>query len=63
VIVGKKVLVADLQSGDLKVLSLKTGHVLASTSVGRFTHFPSEVADGHLILVPTLSGVTALRGS
>jgi outer membrane protein assembly factor BamB len=63
VIVGKKVLVADLQSGDLKVLSLKTGHVLASTSVGKFTHFPSEVADGHLILVPTLSGVTALRGS
>jgi YVTN family beta-propeller protein len=63
VIAGKRVYVADLNSGDLKVLSLATGHEVASVSVGSYTHFPSEVVDGNRIFVPTLSGITAIRGS
>jgi hypothetical protein len=63
VIAGKRVYVADLNSGNLEVLSLATGHVITSISLGSFTHFPSEVVDGKRIYVPTLSGITAIRGS
>jgi hypothetical protein len=31
--------------------------------VGSFTHFPSEVVDGTRIFVPTLSGISSIRGS
>jgi hypothetical protein len=30
---------------------------------GELTHFPSEVVDGGRVFVPTLSGITAFRGS
>jgi predicted secreted protein len=63
IIAGKRVYVADGNSGDLKVLSIGTGHTLGSISVGSLTHFPSEVVDGNHIFVPTLSGITAIRGS
>jgi YVTN family beta-propeller protein len=63
IIAGKRVYVADLDSGDLKVLSLKTGHVIASTPVGSLPTFPSEVVDGNHVFVPTLHGITAIRGS
>jgi YVTN family beta-propeller protein len=63
VIAGKRVFVADLGSGDLKVLSLSTGHVIASIGVGNLATFPSEVVDGNHVFVPTLSGITAIRGS
>jgi YVTN family beta-propeller protein len=63
IIAGKRVYVADLDSGDLKVLSLTTGHVIASIPVGSLPTFPSEVVDGHHVFVPTLSGITAIRGS
>ena len=54
IIAGKRVYVADLDSGDLKVLSLKTGRVIASIPVGSLPTFPSEVVDGHHVFVPTL---------
>lgn len=63
VVAGNKVYVADLNSGALKVLSLKTGHVTASVPVGSLPHFPSETVDGRFVLVGTLSGVTAVRGA
>jgi YVTN family beta-propeller protein len=63
IIAGQRVFVADLDSGDLKVLSLKTGHVIASIPVGSLPTFPSEVVDGNHVFVPTLSGITAIRGS
>ncbi|HWA65115.1 MAG TPA: PQQ-binding-like beta-propeller repeat protein [Mycobacteriales bacterium] len=63
VIAGQRVFVADLDSGSLKVLSLQTGHVIASIPVGPLATFPSEVVDGNHVFVPTLSGITALRGS
>jgi PQQ-like domain len=63
VISGQRVYVADGNSSSLKVLSLSTGHTLASISTGSLTHFPSEVVDGTRIFVPTLTGITAIRGS
>jgi YVTN family beta-propeller protein len=63
VIAGNRVFVADLGSGELKVLSLSTGKVIASIPVGALATFPSEVADGNHVFVPTLSGITAIRGS
>jgi hypothetical protein len=63
IVAGQRVYVADLNSGDLKVLSLRTGHVVASISVGALSHFPSEVVDGNHVFVPTLAGITAIRGS
>jgi polyvinyl alcohol dehydrogenase (cytochrome) len=63
IIAGKRVYVADLESGDLKVLALKTGHVIASIPVGSLPTFPSEVVDGNHVFVPTLTGITAIRGS
>jgi YVTN family beta-propeller protein len=63
IIAGKRVYVADPESGDLKVLSLRTGHVVASIGVGSLPTFPSEVVDGNHVFVPTTSGITAVRGS
>jgi outer membrane protein assembly factor BamB len=63
IIAGKRVYVADLNSGDLKVLSLKSGHVIGSISVGSLPTFPSEVVDGNHVFVPTLDGITAIHGS
>jgi YVTN family beta-propeller protein len=63
IIAGKRVYVADLDSSALKVLSLRTGHVIASISVGELPTFPSEVVDGNHVFVPTTSGITAVRGS
>jgi outer membrane protein assembly factor BamB len=63
IIAGHRVYVADRDSGDLVVLSLTTGHVLAKHHIGAFTHFPSVTVDGGRVFVPTLSGVTAVAGS
>jgi DNA-binding beta-propeller fold protein YncE len=63
VVAGKKVYVDDANSGELKVLSLRSGHVLSSHSVGSPTHFTSVVIDGNHIFVPTMSGITAFHGS
>lgn len=63
VIAGRRVYVPDAGSGDLKVLALSTGRVIASISVGSLTHFPSPVVDGNHVFVPTLNGITAIRGS
>jgi outer membrane protein assembly factor BamB len=63
IIAGSRIYVADLGSGDLKVLSLKTGRILSSIAVGSLPTFPSEVVDGNHVFVPTLSGITAIRGS
>jgi outer membrane protein assembly factor BamB len=64
VIAGSRVYVATGGSpGRLDVLSLSTGHVVAGIATGPLPHFPSEVVDGNLIFVPTLTGITAIRGS
>lgn len=63
VVAGHRVYVADRDTGTLKVLSLATGHVISSIPVGSLTHFPSEVIDGNHAFVPTLAGITAIRGS
>jgi outer membrane protein assembly factor BamB len=63
IIAGKRVFLADTSSGDLEVLSLRTGHLEASMSIGGFTHFPSETVVGNQVFVPTLSGITAIKGT
>jgi predicted secreted protein len=67
VIAGSRVFVAtgptDGSAGRLDVLSLSTGHPVAGIATGALTHFPSEVVDGNRIFVPTVSGITAIRGS
>jgi outer membrane protein assembly factor BamB len=67
VIAGSRVFLAngptDGQAGTLTVLSLKTGHTETSISVGPLTHFPSQIVVGNRIFVPTLTGISAVRGS
>jgi outer membrane protein assembly factor BamB len=63
VIAGKLAYVADRDSGDLVVLSLATGEELDRIHAGELTHFPSQVVDGGMVFVPTLTGVTAFTGS
>jgi outer membrane protein assembly factor BamB len=64
VIAGNRVYVATGGSpGRLDVLSLSTGHVVTGIATGPLPHFPSEVVDGNRIFVPTLTGITAIRGS
>ncbi|HVW80419.1 MAG TPA: PQQ-binding-like beta-propeller repeat protein [Mycobacteriales bacterium] len=64
VVAGKRVFVADRNSGSLKVLSLATGQVVTSVPIsGSLPTFPSEVVDGNHVFVPTRSGITAIRGS
>jgi YVTN family beta-propeller protein len=63
VIAGKRVYVADQQSNELKVLSLATGHVIQSISIGTVPTFPSEVVDGNHVFVPTVTGISAIKGS
>ena len=63
VVAGKRLYVADRNSGALKVLSLRTGRVQSSHAVGELTHFPSQVVSGNRVFVPTMSGITAFRGS
>jgi outer membrane protein assembly factor BamB len=63
VVAGKKVYVDDANSGALKVLSLRNGHVLSSHAVGGPTHFTSVVVDGNHVFVPSMSGITAFHGS
>jgi hypothetical protein len=60
---GHRAYVADYASGDLKVLSLRGGRVSAAMNVGSLTHFPSATLVGTDILVPSLHGLTDLRGS
>jgi outer membrane protein assembly factor BamB len=62
VIAGSRVYVADRSSGDLFVLRLKSGHRVQRIHAGSLTHFPSEVVDGGMVFVPTLSGITAFSG-
>ncbi len=62
VVAGQRVYVADRDSGDLVVLRLTDGSVVQRLHAGDLTHFPSEVVDGGMVFVPTLSGVTAFRG-
>ena len=59
---GDRVYVADRDSGDLVVLSLKTGKQLWRGAAGPLPHFPSQVVSGDWVFVPTLDGVTAFRG-
>lgn len=58
----RHVYVPDRNSGDLVVLSVSSGRVLKRIAVGSLTHFPSAMVDGGRVFVPTLTGVTALRG-
>ncbi|MGI9157687.1 MAG: PQQ-binding-like beta-propeller repeat protein [Marmoricola sp.] len=63
VIAGNKVYVADQGSGDLVVLRLSDGKVVERHHAGSLPHFSSQVVSGDWVFVPTLSGVTAFRGS
>lgn len=64
VVAGTKVYVADANDDSLKVLSLADGRVLVSRPAGApLTHFPSVVVDGNHVFVPTMTGITAYRGS
>jgi outer membrane protein assembly factor BamB len=62
VVAGSRVYVSDRYSGDLVVLSLRTGHTVQRIHAGDVSHFPSEVVDGGYVFVPTLSGITAFHG-
>jgi YVTN family beta-propeller protein len=62
VIAGRRVYVADRDSGDLVVLDRGNGHVVQRIHAGSLTHFPSSVVDGGYVFVPTLHGITAFSG-
>ena len=62
VIAGTHVYAADEQSGDLVVMRLRDGAVVQRRHVGELSHFPSQVVSGDWVFVPTMHGVTALRG-
>jgi outer membrane protein assembly factor BamB len=63
IIAGKKVYVAERNTGTLRVLRLRGGHQVASFLAGGLTHFPSATLVGKQIFIATLTGVTALHGS
>jgi len=67
VIAGNRVYLAhgstDHLLGFVSILSLSTGQTITTMPTAPLTHFPSEVVDGRYIFVPTLRGVTAVRGS
>jgi hypothetical protein len=63
VIAGHRVYAADETSGDLVVLGMAHGRELQRIHAGSLPHFPSEVVAGGWVFVPTLTGITALRGS
>jgi len=68
IVAGSKVLVADLDSNTLKVLSLSNGHVIASIGIGPLSGgsghvFPSETVVGDSIYVGTMTGLSAISGS
>jgi outer membrane protein assembly factor BamB len=50
----------DPVAGRLHVLDERTGHEIAAARTGTATRFASPVLSGRLVLVPTLSGVSAL---
>jgi outer membrane protein assembly factor BamB len=62
VVAGKRVFVADRNTGDLVVLSLATGNELQRRHAGSLTHFPSATISGGMVFVPTLDGITAFSG-
>ena len=62
VVAGKKVYVADANSGELVVLRLRDGKVLRRLPAGPMPHFPSQIVCGNWVFVPTLQGVVAFRG-
>jgi hypothetical protein len=68
VVAGHNVLVADLNSNRLEVLSLGTGHLLGSIGIGPLAAggghvFPSETVVGNSVYVGTMTGVSAVSGS
>jgi outer membrane protein assembly factor BamB len=63
VIAGHRVYAADETSGDLVVLGMAHGRELQRIHAGSLPHFPSEVVSGGWVFVPTLTGITAFRGS
>jgi outer membrane protein assembly factor BamB len=62
VVAGKRVYVADSNSGDLVVLRLGNGNEAQRLHAGTLTHFPSATITGGMVFVPTLDGITAFRG-
>lgn len=57
------VYVLDANSGDLDMLSARTGHVRARQSVGALTRFATPVPAGRYVFAGTVTGVVAVRGS
>lgn len=50
-------------SGTLYALSEGTGRVLATIPVGSVVRFATPALSGSLVLVPTLTGITAVNGA
>ncbi|MEP6816210.1 MAG: PQQ-binding-like beta-propeller repeat protein [Marmoricola sp.] len=63
VIAGDRVYVADSRTGDLVVLRLSDGSVVERHHAGSLPDFSSQIVSGDWVFVPTLTGVTAFRGS
>jgi outer membrane protein assembly factor BamB len=61
VVGGGAVWTLDTRAGDLHALSQATGHAITSRRIGPVSRFASPTLAGSLVLVPTLSGVTAVR--
>jgi hypothetical protein len=61
VIAGRRVFVADRESGDLVALRLSNGNAVQRIHAGSLTHFPSVTISGGMVFVPTLTGVRAFR--
>ena len=63
VVGGNEVWSLDVGAGVLYALAEGTGAVHGSADVGRVTRFATPTLSGDLVLVPTLAGVTAVRGA
>ncbi|GAB3659520.1 hypothetical protein GCM10027596_17020 [Nocardioides korecus] len=62
VVAGRRVYVADRETGDLVVLSLSSGREVSRQHAGRMPNFPSSVVSGDWVFVGSTDGVTAFRG-
>lgn len=63
VVGGQRVWSLDPRSGTLYALDERTGAVTGSLGVGRTMRFATPALTGRLVLVPTLTGITAISGA
>jgi hypothetical protein len=63
VVGGGVVIAVDPATGTLHAFDEGTGAGRDQIDVGAVSHFATPALDGDLVLVPTLAGVSAVRGA